>query len=219
MSHRPRSDQGSPCPTEAPFDPKCVHATPQNGEGEHQSPKKVFQESVFAHRDDVAERKRKSEVIASHGELLRRYRWHLFLSMDGPPDEDLTPERARGMAHRWVQLAGGEVYAYAVYERGDKSHRGHLHLLVGGKMNGGTIHDVDTAAGKLGVWRYNQLDFPITGWNWGYGNTEVVVRHVALYDPRRGAAEYVSKKVLANPEYGELLGCPPRRHRRRKRGR
>jgi hypothetical protein len=120
------------------------------------------------------------------------------------------------MAERWVELAKPD-YAYAVYERGGKNHHGHLHVLAGGKYNGGTWHDVDTAEGKLGIWRYAGNDFACTGHNWGFGTKEIVVRHFELYNPRLGVAEYISKGLVENPEYAQMWH--PRRPHRRKRGR
>jgi len=205
------------CPPQA-YDSKCVHEPthhqPIRDGGSH--PDQIG--SVFADPKDVERRRWNRRVVGEFGLFLRRYRWHLFISMDGPTDRDLTAEMAQAIAHRWVELAGKDVYAYAVYERGDIKDRGHLHLLVGGPIFGGAVHRIGDKKTGQWMWRYADRDFPITGWNWGFGRTEIVVRHVDLFDPKRGAPEYVVKNVVEHPEHGWWIG-KPRRPRRRKRGR
>ena len=176
------------------------------------TPKKVEKDTRSIHKLWQEE---KSKVIEAHGKFLARYRWYIYAVLKIGADHALTFERARNVVRRWITLWGPETSAYFSYEQGPITGLGHINVLLHGKLQHGTVHQIN---GKW-VWRYRGLDFPITGWSWGYGEIPVQVAYIELYHPKRGlGAEYVSKGTFDNPEFGDFVGAPPHRCRRRKRG-
>jgi hypothetical protein len=125
----------------------------------------------------------------------------------------LNDENAMKAAESWLGMLGPDVYAYVVYEEGAATGRGHLHLFVGGLINGGKVLKDNTKW----IWRYKDHDFEIRSWDWAYWNKTIKVDHVDIYDHRGGAARYLSKYSFERPEHGRFIG-KPKKPRRRKRG-
>jgi len=172
-------------------------------------------DSVFEDPEILEWKKERRKYIKAHGQLLQRYRWHLFLTMTFP--WKLNQENAMKAAESWLGLLGSDVYAYVVYEEGKATGRGHLHLFVGGLINGGRVLKYN----DKWFWRYNDLDFEIRSWDWAFWNKRITVDHVDIYDHRGGAARYLSKYSFETPEHGQFIGTPkkPRRRKRGKRNR
>ena len=156
----------------------------------------------------------KSKVIEGHGKFLGTYRWYIYAVLRVGADHGLSFERARNMVRRWIALWGPETSAYFSYEQGPITGLGHINVLLHGKLQHGTVHQINGSW----VWRYQVHHFPITSWSWGYGEIPVHVEYIELYHPRRGlGAEYLSKGTFDHPEYADFIGAPPQRHRRRTR--
>jgi hypothetical protein len=117
------------------------------------------------------------------GDYLTYFAWDVYslLTFGYWVDED----RARRVGQEFVGKFGASAFAFIAVERGDAGGRVHLHLLIGG------LRTLGKSKG---------------GRKWEHG----LVKSWSEYNPRGGAAWYVSKW----PESSEFVGRLVRRTRR-----
>jgi len=134
------------------------------------------------------------DVRKSWGHWLSQFHWQLYgtLTFKLPVSQQL----ASSVVHKWLDALPDGRYAWVGHERGDAGDRAHCHVLVGGLYVGSGIQSDQPSPIASVVCRARSL--------WRWGNAELVP-----YDPRRGAAWYVTKC----PDEGEIIGVL-RRHKK-----
>ncbi len=133
------------------------------------------------------------------GDWLSKFHWQHFITFTfADPVSDVCAERAVRSFHRRL---GGSAYGFLGPERGHTSGLVHCHSLFGGLE----VHGRE--AEQKEIWA-----------KWNHGDI-----HHTKYDPRRGAAFYVSKNAWRSVWGGfigpapELHSGPTRRRRRKRR--
>ena len=122
------------------------------------------------------------------GEWLSEHRWHHYVTLTNRPTtsvRQLVREFERRFV-RWLQRVAQRHVSYFFAVEGAETGHPHLHVLLDG------TRDLTTTQLRR---------------HWPGRNT-----HVEVYDPRRGATDYVSKDVLKDcSEWNISRRMPPKR--------
>jgi hypothetical protein len=138
-----------------------------------------------------------SRLSRSWGEFLREFHWQLFATATFARPVSAT--YGVDSAREWIGSLGNDVYAFVGHERGRVGDRIHCHALIGGLFaasRNAKDERLLAAARVSDAWQHGQVQ-------------------VVPYDPKRGAAFYVSK----SPDDGDMIGQWQRHRPRRQRHR
>jgi hypothetical protein len=148
--------------------------------------------------------------IDDMGRFLAQHHWQAFATMTFKVA--VTLEEAIYATTSWIRSLGASVYAYLAPERGGLGDRIHCHALIGG-MYRGDGKKTGTDLKLLALRHAERL------WRQERHNTREPHGHIVIedFEPRRGAAWYVSKF----PDDGQIIGTMQRHHghRSHKKGR
>ncbi len=135
--------------------------------------------------------------------LLDRWAWQIYCTPTWR--HAISRRRAQRDVHEYIPRFGDQAFAYVAYERGKLGGRIHIHMLIGG---------LNAIARNQGY----------VLWQWHRGRPVPGHGDIAWKQYRRhgGAAAYVMKDVLFEPEVEEFFGTLrrlyPRKRGRRGRG-
>ena len=127
------------------------------------------------------------------GQFLSGFHWQFFATATFARPVCLAASSSA--AAEWIESFGSDAYAFVAHERGTAGDRVHCHALLGGIFSHRSEIDRLTAHTRLRE-------------RWTHGDLQV-----QKYDPRRGAAFYLSKC----PDDADIIGHLSKHRSRRKR--
>jgi len=150
-------------------------------------------------RTGLVERLRDRVLRREVGDFLFQFHWQVFVTLTFA--STCTSAAAHVAIMEWLPKLGPDVYAYVGYEKGPAGGRIHCHALVGGLFRGSR---------DLNRLELQRDAVAMAKRSWRLGDVDALP-----YDPKKGAAWYVSK--YSND--GEVIGVMKRHrpHRRRQR--